>query len=187
MKIQYSNSLILVWRIAEIEARHLKSPDLEPPHLLLGLCKAVDLDLPEFVSKDIPNRDEVLEELLHEVRRIKNVFRAAMLDARTFRRRLRQSIADPQLALSNPDRLHRSKAAKKVFTDAERLAALEDSNVFPAHLLYAVLLGKDDKLDKIFEELGLSRDDFEGAAKREALFHGRPNAIMSGKGRSHRN
>jgi len=187
MKIQYSDSLVFVWRIAEIEARHLKSPAIEPPHLFLGLCKAVDLDLPELVSEDIPNRHEVLEELLHQVRRIRNVFRAARLDAKTFRRRLRQSAADRLVALSNPDQIHRSKAAKKVFADAERLATLEDSNVMPVHLLYAVLLAQDDQLDGTLEELGVSRKDLQGAAKREVFFHGRPSAITSGKGRSHRN
>ena len=60
MTPEYSNSLILVWRIAEIEARHLKSSAIEPAHVLLGLCKVVDLDLSELVSKDIPQRDTVL-------------------------------------------------------------------------------------------------------------------------------
>ena len=87
MKSQHSNSLILVWRVAEFEARHCrKRPTIEPTHLLLGLCKVVDLDLPEFVSKDAPDRNEVLEELLREVRKLRTVFRAAGLDAKTFRR-----------------------------------------------------------------------------------------------------
>ena len=187
MKPEYSKSLILVWRIAEIEARHLKSSTIEPAHLLLGLCKVVDLDLSALVSKDIPQRDTVLEELLHEVRRVKNVFRIAGLNAKTFRRRLRQSVADPLLALSDLNRIHRSQAAKKVFTDAEHLAALDDSDVFPAHLLYALLLVKNDKLDITFRDLGISEYDFQTAAKREALFHGRSRAITSSKGRSHRN
>jgi len=79
-------SLILVWRVAEFEARHAKASTIEPNHLLLGLCKVVDLDLPEFVTKDAPDRDEVLEELLREVRRLRTVFRAAGLDTKTFRR-----------------------------------------------------------------------------------------------------
>ena len=45
----HSNSLILVWRVAEFEARHSKASTIEPTHLMLGLCKVVDLDLPEFV------------------------------------------------------------------------------------------------------------------------------------------
>ena len=81
--MKHSASLILVWRVAEFEARHAKASTIEPTHLLLGLCKVVDLDLPEFVAKDAPDRDEVLEELLREVRRLRTVFRAAGLDAKT--------------------------------------------------------------------------------------------------------
>ena len=46
MKPLHSNSLILVWRVAEYEARNLKASMIEPSHLLLGLCKIVDVDLP---------------------------------------------------------------------------------------------------------------------------------------------
>ena len=54
-------------RLAELEARQLKASTIEPTHLLLGLCKSVDLDLPVLVQKDPPDRDEVLEEFLREV------------------------------------------------------------------------------------------------------------------------
>src|ERR1017187_790662 len=90
IEMKHSPSLILVWRVAEFEARHAKASTIEPNHLLLGLCKVVDLDMPEFVTKDATDRDEVLEELLREVRRLRTVFRAAGLDAKTFRRKLRR-------------------------------------------------------------------------------------------------
>jgi hypothetical protein len=45
MKSRHSSSLILIWRIAEFEARHLNASTIEPTHLLLGLCKVVDLDM----------------------------------------------------------------------------------------------------------------------------------------------
>src|SRR5438477_6222983 len=47
MKSRHSNSLILVWRVAEFETRHLNAPKIEPTRLLLGLCKVVDLDCRE--------------------------------------------------------------------------------------------------------------------------------------------
>jgi hypothetical protein len=37
MKSLHSDSLILVWRVAEFEARHSKASTIEPTHLLLGL------------------------------------------------------------------------------------------------------------------------------------------------------
>jgi len=54
IEMKHSPSLILVWRVAEFEARHAKASTIEPNHLLLGLCKVVDLDLPEFVTKIPP-------------------------------------------------------------------------------------------------------------------------------------
>jgi hypothetical protein len=72
MKVRHSDSLILIWQLAELEARQLKASIIEPTHLLLGLCKSVDLGLPTLVQKDSPDRDEVLEELLRQDRRQSN-------------------------------------------------------------------------------------------------------------------
>ena len=74
MKTSYSTSLMLIWRVAEFGARHAKASTIEPSHLLLGLCKVVDLDLPEFITKEAPDRDEILEEMLREVRKLKTIF-----------------------------------------------------------------------------------------------------------------
>src|ERR1017187_4026790 len=136
MKSRHSNSLILVWRVAEFEARHQKASVIEPTHLLLGLCKVVDLDLPEFVTKDSPDRDEVLEELLREVRRLRTVFRAAGLDAKAFRRKLRRASPERRFALDDSERLRRSSSSKQVFADAEHFAQLGSGSVYPVHLLY---------------------------------------------------
>src|SRR5271166_6415915 len=143
MKVRHSDSLILIWRLAELEARQLKASTIEPTHLLLGLCKAVDLDLPTLVQKDAPDRDEVLEELLREVRRLRTVFRAAGLDAKTFRRKLRRASPERRFALAESERLHRSSAAKEIFSAAEQFAQVGSSVVYPVHLLYACLLTED--------------------------------------------
>jgi len=88
MLASHSSSLALVWLVAQFEARHLKASTLTPTHLLLGLCKIVDLDLTELVSKSAPDRDAVLEESLREVRKLRNVFRTAGVDAKQLRRTL---------------------------------------------------------------------------------------------------
>jgi hypothetical protein len=44
MKARYSDSLVLSWQVAELEARRLHAPFIEPAHLLIGLSKIVDLD-----------------------------------------------------------------------------------------------------------------------------------------------
>jgi len=169
VKSRHSNSLILIWRVAEFEARHQNASTIDPTHLLLGLCKVVDLDLPELVSKDSPDRDEVLEELLREVRKLRTIFRAAGLDAKTFRRRLRRASPERRFSLDESERLRRSPAAKRVFADAEHFAQLVSSTVYPAHLLYATLLTEDKHRDETLAELNIEKKRLLSIAKREIV------------------
>ena len=182
--MKHSPSLILVWRVAEFEARHAKASTIEPNHLLLGLCKVVDLDLPEFVTKDAPDRDEVLEELLREVRRLRTVFRAAGLDAKTFRRKLRRASPERRFALDDSERLRRSSAAKQVFADAEHFAQLGSSAVYPVHLLYAALLAEDEHRDSTLVELNIEKKRLMSVAKREVLMPQLGSASASKKART---
>ena len=180
MKLRHSESLVLIWRVSEFEARQLKASVLEPTHLLLGLCKAVDLDLPALVSKNKPDRDEVLEELLREVRRLREVFRAVNLDARIFRRRLRRLNEGNRVSPSEAERLRRSPAARRVFTEAEHFAAVADCTVLPVHLLYSVLSTQDEKRDGLLVELQVDLKQLQQAAKREVLFQRRNDTSQSG-------
>jgi len=187
MKPLHSNSLILVWRVAEYEARNLKASMIEPSHLLLGLCKIVDVDLPALVAKDIADRDEILEELLREVRRLRNIFRAAGLNARAFRRRLRAKGGGNRFTLSEARRLRRSKNAKQVFVDAEHFAAIANSPVYPTHLLYAALLTDDESRDAIMNELAIDKNRLRQVAKREALPHHNAEFLQPDKDRTNWN
>ena len=156
MKSRHSTSLLLVWRVAELEARNLKAPFLEPSHLLLGLCKIVDLDLPALVSKDTPDRDAVLEELLRETRRLREVFRKAAFDAQRFRRRFRQVLTTGSSVMEARGRLHRTDDAKDAFAEAERTACLGDGTVFPVHLLHAApSMPKTQAATQVLTELGI--------------------------------
>jgi ATP-dependent Clp protease ATP-binding subunit ClpA len=170
MKVRHSDSLILIWRLAELEARQLKASIIEPTHLLLGLCKSVDLDLPTLVQKDSPDRDEVLEELLREVRRLRTIFRTAGLDVRTFRRALRRKSGGNRIAPSESQSLHRSKAAKQVFADAEHFAEMANSVVFPVQLLFAVVSIEDEVRDDLLDQLGVQPERLNKVAKREVAF-----------------
>jgi hypothetical protein len=170
MKTHHSDSLILVWRVAEYEARQMKDSSIDPVHLLLGICKMVDLDLPALVSKELPNWDEVLEELLREVRRLRKVFLAVELNAKTFRRRLRNISAVKGHFQGDSKRVRRSKAARQVFADAENFAAIGGCAVFPMNLLCAILFAEDVKRDDLLKDLGVNKRRFQEITKREALF-----------------
>ncbi len=183
MKTRHSKSLVLVWRVAELEARHLKASVIEPTHLLLGLCKVVDLDLTELVSKDLPDRDEVLEELLREVRKLRTVFRAAGLEAKLFRRKLRFVSPERRFALDETARLRRSSAAKQVFGDAEHFAQIGNSDVYPVHLLYATLLISDAHRDLAMAGLDVDKKRFLAISRREILGKQISSPLPSSKAR----
>lgn len=184
MKSRHSSSLVLIWRVAEFEARHQNASTIEPTHLLLGLCKVVDLDLPELVSKDSPDRDEVLEELLREVRKLRTVFRVAGLDAKTFRRRLRCASPERRFSLDESERLRRSSAAKQVFADAEHFAQLGSSAVYPVHLLYATLLADDEHRDATLAELNVEKKRLVSISKREVMGRQMGSVSPSSKART---
>lgn len=156
--------------MAEFEARQSKASTIEPTHLLLGLCKSVDLDLPALVSENSPDRDDVLEELLREVRRLRTIFRIVGMDARMFRRALRGISCGSRNSPSESKHLRRSKAAKRVFSDAEHIALLSNCIVFPVHLLYAVTLIEDQMRDELMKEFGVELKRLRQIAKREAMF-----------------
>ncbi|HOC54202.1 MAG TPA: Clp protease N-terminal domain-containing protein [Verrucomicrobiota bacterium] len=169
MKSRHSNSLLFVWRVAEVEAKHLNAPELEPVHLLIGLAKTVDLDLPTLVSKNTADRDAILEELLREVRRLRTVFSTAQVSAKALRRKLRGTPLDQRFRLPESESLHRSTAARKVFADAEHFAQLSNSVVYPAHLLHALLLNDDDTREEAFQALGVDKKRFLEVARREVV------------------
>lgn len=169
MKSRHSASLLLVWRIAEFEARHLNASRIEPIHLLLGLCKVVDVDLPELVSKDIQDRDEVLEESLREVRRLRTIFRVAGVNAKALRRHLRRSSPEGRFSLPESEWLHRSATAKENFADAEHFAQASNQPVYPAHLLYASLLAQDKDRDATLANLDINKKRLLAVAKRDVL------------------
>lgn len=157
--------------MADFEARQLNASTIDPSHLLLALCKIVHLDLPALVSKELPDRDERLEESLRECRRLKNVFRAAGLDPKSFRRLLRSKSGGGRFSATGSEPLRRSKAAKQVFADAEHLAAICDCVVYPVHLLYSVLLHADPTFDEVLGALSIEKKRLQEVARREVVPH----------------
>lgn len=179
MTPRHSTSLLLVWRVADLEARHLKAPFLEPSHLLLGLCKVVDLDLSALVPPETPNRNAVLEELLRETRRLREVFSHADFDAQRFRRRFRQVLTTGSSVMAAKGLLHRTDDAKDAFAEAERMASLSDGTVFPLHLLYALLAAKDPARDQVQTELCIDNRRVLDAARQAITVTRSPPAPTS--------
>lgn len=155
MEVTYSDSLMLAWQVANTEAKRLAAAFLEPAHLLLGLCKCVDIDLASSLPAEMANREKLLEELVREFERLATVFKIAGFDARRFRRHYRTVLPEGSAGL-NPAaaRLHRSGPARDVLREAEGIAKRSGSVVYPIHLLSALLTEPDPQRDMAMLQVG---------------------------------
>lgn len=176
-----SESLVLIWRIAELHARKLNAEKIEPHHFFLALTKCVDLDLTALVPKDAPNHDDLLEQLLREIRRVRTIFRLGHFDAKAFRRKLRKVIPAPRFAMDDDAILHRSAATKRMFVEARQYAELSGQVVYPVHLLLAAVFTQDQFSDEVMQELGIDKKRIQEIAKRE-IFTARPSGLSLGGG-----
>jgi hypothetical protein len=108
MKATHSKSLLLVWSVAEAEARRLGAEELDSAHFLIGLGKAVDVDWIEAVRKDAPDRADTVEEMLREMRVLREDLDALGLRPKALRRKLRSLLGVAQAGSAKDDR-HRHK------------------------------------------------------------------------------
>jgi hypothetical protein len=141
--------------LAELEAKHLGATQLEPAHFLIGLAKAVDVDWIEYVDKEAEDREAVLEELLREMRKLREELEGAGLNPQRLRRRLRKAIGLGKGQPKEGTKLRRSKEARLGFNGAEKLAALSGTPVYPRHLLRAVGRAADARLLGLLHAAGV--------------------------------
>ncbi|WP_326799488.1 protein kinase [Streptomyces sp. NBC_01808] len=114
-----SPGVMLAWQLAAAEAALGHAPGIEPAHLLLGVCKLGDGELPGPAAALI----RTLPPLLDELDELRGRFRRAGLEITRFRRRLRTSLARPAARPtgSGDGVMHRTPAAREVFRRAEEL------------------------------------------------------------------
>ena len=165
----YSDSFVLMWRLADFEARQLEAELIEPAHLLLGICKSVDVDLTTVVplAGSLAERDEALEDLLREVRRLRRIFDNCAIDARRFRKAYRARLGRPVSGSPASALLHRSESSHAIFKAAEQLASGRE--VFPVYLFGLVLKVEDPVRDEVLGAQGVQFGALAQAAELEIL------------------
>jgi hypothetical protein len=179
MKPSYSKGLLLVWQVADLEAKRLHAAFLEPAHLLLGLCKCVDLDLPAAVHPGTPDRDALLEELLRDLQGLRSAFRVAGFDAMRFRRHYRAVLPEGSAGFNaTSGRLHRTDASKDAFADAETVVQVVGGLVYPVHLLHSLLAECDPLRDKAMTDVGADANRLRQVVKQGLVVQ--QNAAVQG-------
>jgi hypothetical protein len=148
--VRHIDSLVVVWRLAEVEASHLGSKQIEPPHLFLGLLKIVDLD----ISRALADTNVVqVDAVLREVQKLRDCFGEFVLDSTRIRRRLRRYLRSDPVS-DKPRHLRRSASSREIFATAETLSGSSEGIVHPLHLLVALLRHQDATVEGVLEETG---------------------------------
>ena len=154
---RYSQSVMLVWRIAAAEAYVGNAAEIEPAHLLLGLCKLCDLDFEELFAAQPGVELALRQEIEADAMELRRLFQQASLDQTRFRRRLRARVAGPGPSPFAGDVMHRSQESRQLFRRAEETAAMEatgESVLRPRHLLRALLKILDSPWAGLLADMG---------------------------------
>jgi hypothetical protein len=135
-----SKSLLLLWRIAELEALNLKSEYIEPPHFFLALLKIVDINIKRVFSDSNKNTEEI-HEIISDISEIKKIFLSAELNTTKVRRTLRKEISI-MFSPNRPSeftRVRRSQKSRSLFCNAELIAQNESNELLPLHILIVLI------------------------------------------------
>lgn len=152
----HSPGVIIIWQIAAVEAKKSNAAKIESIHLLIGACKFCDFDWKDFLAAssitNIPQRVDFEAEQLSLQQR----FDRASLDAKSFRRRLRQIVAQPAKDISSSEVMSRSQESRNVFNRAEEIAAIEAREAHSYHLLQALLELPNPPWQETLREMGIN-------------------------------
>ncbi len=156
--VTYAESLVLAWRYAAGEAYYGKAAEIEPAHLLLGLCKICDVNLGELfaVQPDLGPAERKQIEL--DVATLRRIFGSADIPITQFRRRLRTTLTNQGQANPLDNQMHRSPAARRIFDRAGAIAGVDPATagvLRPQHLLQALFETTGSPWMSLLAEMGV--------------------------------
>lgn len=138
---QYSPSVIFAWEIAAAEAKAGNAAEIEPAHLLLGICKLSDFDQDSLQAMTPREESELVRLLQTDIQALQQLFQRGKVNPTDFRRRLRILVTRPESTGSADLVMHRSQESRSLFRRAEEIATqLTGFDALrPQHLLQALL------------------------------------------------
>ncbi len=135
---EFSRGIVWVWGLAGAEAKAGRHEEIQPTHLMLGLCKACDVPLHRLAQDEVPQAGELVTGLEEEIGRVREIFEAVGLDVTGYRRALRGEMGVGG-APPPEDVIHRSPASRRLFGRAADLASDRAEAPRVIHLLAALL------------------------------------------------
>jgi ATP-dependent Clp protease ATP-binding subunit ClpC len=148
-----SPSLDIIWRIAEAEAAHAGFSEIGSAHFWVGICKAVDVSVPDLLKAGTPELRDVEAQVEADFLELRGGFAAAGLSPVKLRRAIRAELGKQDHTPVRP--LHRSPALRKSFKEGMAIASSEDGRLRPAHVLVSMAdHGDDPAVNQALDRLG---------------------------------
>ncbi len=158
-------SLDICWSLAEVEAAHAGFPEIGLAHFWVGVCKAVELPVPELLKAGSPELQALEGQVEADFLEVREAFTAAGLVPKPLRRAIRAEVGRRSGKFARP--LHRSPALREVFKQSAGLASLDGGRLRPAHLLVALVGQWEPMVSAAVTRLGLdSYQILRGLAER---------------------
>jgi len=175
----------LAWQAAADEAMHLGSAEIEPNHLLIGIC-SVEKFLNLTNEQQGSGADLRRAEIQREVDEWADAALEAKIDGRSLRRALRTAETGNagEHEASSTGKIRRSTASQQAFARAETLAENPGSaGMRLVHLGAAILSEPDDKIDSAFSQLGKRPADLHSVLLRKVELSKQAGALVNEAGR----
>ena len=86
----HNPALLLLWKVAAIEASHLDSEYIEPIHFILAALKTVDIDINEVYDstfmppEEVKNIDNEIPELTQNLKDLNSILTDTAIEPSTF-------------------------------------------------------------------------------------------------------
>ena len=112
----YSPSVIVIWQIAAVEAKKGNATEIQPAHLLIGLCKFCDFNWEVFFKYSRNSDPKQRPDFQNDLQSLQQRFEQSRLDPKLFRRRLRQLVAQPAPEHETGETMSRSQDKMKPLT-----------------------------------------------------------------------
>jgi len=173
--LRHSNALLISWRLAELEAANLRSPELEPIHFFLGLLKLSELSIEPILSENTTLTNPQILREISSVQQLTSSFSQVGLETTQTRRRLRRSLSVGSGRVEMGQHIRRSELTRVAFDKAEKLALKCGGDaVEPLHLLAAIMETECPWVSAALERSGIGKSDLAEAVA--ATLGGNPGA-----------
>lgn len=158
--LKHSNTLLIAWRLAELEAANLRSAELEPIHFFLGLLKLGELEIGPILAESSTLTNLEVRREIESVQRMTSSFSQVGLETTQTRRRLRRSLPTGSWAGDMGQHIRRNEDSRDLFTKAEELAVKYGSEVVePLHLLVRIMDAQCSWVRAALERSGITEDE----------------------------